>query len=372
MFNPPAAITLPNVDGLRPREVTEMYSFDHDIGSFVAIGTGTVSDDGQLIRSNPGVGVLKAGWHCGGNPQANGTAADCPDCKLCLNNNCNNTDPAQDQKKCTTAAVPLGVCTHGNCEALKLDLTVANATLTLLKTNTLTAKVLPSGGSTEVSKYKFEIRRSSEATWSKLQESAADSFSKKAKVAGTFRVRVTATLSNGKEITSPEKDLEVQFPSFSDVSGDADVISSTEAAWTATKADATATQRRERGFWIKLNTSTEKYEFGATDFGPFVSDLDFGSVTPAAKPLDSPVAPKPTDEPTYTVGYFHTHTPTFFRSVGRPVGPSDADFSFHTGKNVVGIAYDYVGDASGEAPAGWPLNSPAKRYNAGPTRRSTP
>ncbi len=39
VFNPPAAITLPNVDGLGPREVTEMYSFDHDIGSFVAIGT---------------------------------------------------------------------------------------------------------------------------------------------------------------------------------------------------------------------------------------------------------------------------------------------------------------------------------------------
>lgn len=88
MFNPPAAITLPNVDGLRPRAVTEMYSFDHDIGSFVAIGTATVSDDGLVIRSNPGVGVLKAGWHCGGDPNANGTAADCGDCKICQNNNC--------------------------------------------------------------------------------------------------------------------------------------------------------------------------------------------------------------------------------------------------------------------------------------------
>ena len=75
MFNPPAAITLPNVDGLKPRTVTEMYSFDHYIGSFVAIGTGTVSDDGQVIRSNPGVGVLKAGWHCGGNPNTSGSAA---------------------------------------------------------------------------------------------------------------------------------------------------------------------------------------------------------------------------------------------------------------------------------------------------------
>lgn len=83
MFNPPAAITLPNVDGLKPRAVTEMYSFDHDIGSFVAIGTGTVSDDGVVIRSSPGVGVLKAGWHCGGDPNAIGTVADCPPCKYC-------------------------------------------------------------------------------------------------------------------------------------------------------------------------------------------------------------------------------------------------------------------------------------------------
>jgi hypothetical protein len=75
VFNPPARITLPNVDGLRPREVTEMYSFDHDIGSFVAIGTGTVSDDGLIIRSDPGVGVLKAGWHCGGNPNQTGSTA---------------------------------------------------------------------------------------------------------------------------------------------------------------------------------------------------------------------------------------------------------------------------------------------------------
>lgn len=84
IFNPPAPITLPNVDGLAPRSVTEMYSFDHDVGSFVAIGTGTVSDDGGVVRSNTGVGVLKAGWHCGGNPQAVGTAADCPWCNSCI------------------------------------------------------------------------------------------------------------------------------------------------------------------------------------------------------------------------------------------------------------------------------------------------
>jgi hypothetical protein len=72
-----------------------MYSFDHDIGSFVAIGTGTVSDDGRVIASNPGVGVLKAGWHCGGDPAAIGTAADCGDCRICQRTGC-QADRSQD------------------------------------------------------------------------------------------------------------------------------------------------------------------------------------------------------------------------------------------------------------------------------------
>lgn len=74
-FDPPAPMTLPNVDGLQPRAVTEMYSYDHDLGMFVAIGTGTVSPDGSVIASNPGVGVLKAGWHCGGDPNSSGSSA---------------------------------------------------------------------------------------------------------------------------------------------------------------------------------------------------------------------------------------------------------------------------------------------------------
>ena len=54
-----------------------MYSFDHDIGSFVAIGTGTVSDDGQLIRSKRGGWGSKGGlalwweYNCGGVRQLN-------------------------------------------------------------------------------------------------------------------------------------------------------------------------------------------------------------------------------------------------------------------------------------------------------------
>jgi hypothetical protein len=87
-FDPPAAVTHPNVDGLRPGEVTEIYSFDHDMGSFVATGTATVSEDGTVIRSDPGMGIVKGGWHCGGNPSGSGTTHNCPTCKKCVTPNC--------------------------------------------------------------------------------------------------------------------------------------------------------------------------------------------------------------------------------------------------------------------------------------------
>jgi hypothetical protein len=96
-FNPPAPITIPNVDGLKPNAVTELYSYDHDLSMFVAIGTGTVSADGSVIASNPGVGVLKAGWHCGGDPNTTGTAATCPECQTCQGDGCipdDNQTPA--------------------------------------------------------------------------------------------------------------------------------------------------------------------------------------------------------------------------------------------------------------------------------------
>ena len=115
IFNPPAPITIPNVDGLKPREITEMYSYDHDVSSFVAIGTGTVSEDGQVIRSNPGVGVLKAGWHCGGNPGVSGAAAECGPCAYCDGTNCqpNPTQGNNCQNQCIQGGT--GTCLNGHC-----------------------------------------------------------------------------------------------------------------------------------------------------------------------------------------------------------------------------------------------------------------
>jgi len=113
-FDPPASITFPNVDGLAPGEITEMYSFDHDLGQFVSIGTGSVSEDGTVLRSDPGVGILKGGWHCGGNPASSGTPFNCPQCKKCdgATGNC-VADPAQNGSQCQNNICK--TCQGGSC-----------------------------------------------------------------------------------------------------------------------------------------------------------------------------------------------------------------------------------------------------------------
>lgn len=125
-FDPPAPLTIPNADGLPPGQKTEMFSFDHDIRSFVTIGTGTVSEDGSVIRSDPGVGVIKAGWHCGGNPAGTGTCnhecddgEDCTDDSL-VGGSCQHT-PKDDGTPCTPAPDTLdcggGMLAMANCGA---------------------------------------------------------------------------------------------------------------------------------------------------------------------------------------------------------------------------------------------------------------
>jgi len=107
-FEPPAKLTLPNLEGLAPGAVTELYSFDHDLGHFVSIGPATVSEDGTVITSNPGVGIIKAGWHCGGTPGFTGSSEDCPACYSCILNSCftddeqtcSLSDPCKTKARC--------------------------------------------------------------------------------------------------------------------------------------------------------------------------------------------------------------------------------------------------------------------------------
>ncbi|MEQ9410094.1 MAG: Ig-like domain-containing protein [Fuerstiella sp.] len=62
-FDVPAPVTFPNLEGLAPGEKSLIFSFDHDAGRWVVVGTGTVSSDGLTIESDPGVGIVAPGWH---------------------------------------------------------------------------------------------------------------------------------------------------------------------------------------------------------------------------------------------------------------------------------------------------------------------
>ncbi|HLX64570.1 MAG TPA: hypothetical protein VKX17_25075 [Planctomycetota bacterium] len=252
----------------------------------------------------------------------------------------------------------------------RVELKVAKPLVKLLDTNTFTVNVTSSG---TVANYVIEIRRASEATWYTLASAQMlDNYTES--VAGKFKVRGKADIDGTTEM-SPEVDLEVQFPSYADIVGDAGVKAHCDAAWADTKAAATATKRHEEAFYILLNTTgpTTGYTFTATKLGPDIGPLQTGSVVPDAKPDDVPATPTPIASATYTVALFHTHTPTFYRPVGRAVGPSGADQNAITGYyKLVGVVYDYVGDASGNAPSHWPLNSPAQLWPTGLNRRATP
>ncbi|HEV8239446.1 MAG TPA: hypothetical protein VGS57_08775 [Thermoanaerobaculia bacterium] len=111
-FDPPASLSLPNASGLPPGHVTEMYSFDHDLGHFVSIGPATVSNDGLVLKSDVGVGIVKAGWHCGGDPEKSGTTHHCKDCYQCVPPD-NTCKPEALCKACTPGSACNG---KGHCE----------------------------------------------------------------------------------------------------------------------------------------------------------------------------------------------------------------------------------------------------------------
>lgn len=68
-FSPPADVQFPNSDNLPPGTVTEIFSFDHNLGLFVPVGRGQVSEDGSVIRSLPGEGMIHGGWHQTPDPE---------------------------------------------------------------------------------------------------------------------------------------------------------------------------------------------------------------------------------------------------------------------------------------------------------------
>ncbi len=93
-FDPPILMTLPNADCMMPGQITELFSFHHDIEQFVTEGTAHVSADGSVVVSDPGFGLTVSGWHgVSGNSQPTACTRNCNtnhECQVssCVNNSC--------------------------------------------------------------------------------------------------------------------------------------------------------------------------------------------------------------------------------------------------------------------------------------------
>jgi hypothetical protein len=271
------------------------------------------------------------------------------------------------------------------------SLKTAKAKLTLLNENTLTiegANKFPSG---LLDKVKFEIKRDGKPTWYKLQLGTAIQFKDKARVAGKFKVRAILDI-DGSQAQTNENPIEVQFPNATEILTGAGVRARMDTAWTNTKNATVDNSRREEGYYITLNTKTEKWGIGGYTIGNAIQDNQGPPMVnnlAGARPNDNPASPKPTDMPIYTVGWFHTHTPEFYRTpqdmgfpagtlLARDAGPSqgDRDFAANT-VELPGFVYDYVGVLVGNQQDQVPFGHP-KHANAvitpitPPDRRKTP
>lgn len=263
----------------------------------------------------------------------------------------------------------------------KVTLTVEKPLLTLKHNRDCKLEIKVEPAEVVASAFRIEIRRDSGRDWKKISDTSKME-PWHATIAGKFKVRGVVTVA-GKEFFSVAQDVEVQFPDYNDIVGDPDVVAAVNAEWQTTLADCTQVpnQRRERGFWIQLDTTANKYTFGATVLGAFVGPAAGAAVPLPTRPGDNPANPAVDAKgAVYQVASFHTHTPTEFR-VGLPagttrgIGPSGADNRIDTNDDVPGVVYDFTESpaGTGNIPMLHPKNSAAQLYHSrGKNRRTTP
>jgi hypothetical protein len=106
-FNPPARIQIPNTEGIPPGSVTEIFCYNHDLEEFASGGTARVSEDGSIIVSDPGSGVIVSGWGDAPPPPPPPTCASKCNCGVCIKGFCvpviggSNGDACDDNDACT-------------------------------------------------------------------------------------------------------------------------------------------------------------------------------------------------------------------------------------------------------------------------------
>jgi len=85
IFDPPVQIIYPNMSALPAGSIAYFLSFNHDTMKFEIVATGSVSDDGSEIVTDPGAGLTVAGWGCNCPPYS--VTGDCENCDgPCIDN----------------------------------------------------------------------------------------------------------------------------------------------------------------------------------------------------------------------------------------------------------------------------------------------
>ncbi len=229
--------------------------------------------------------------------------------------------------------------------------------------------------------YRIDIKRTNSAIWYVLSNDK-EMAPWYANIAGGFHLHGMAII-RGIECYSTNVEVINQFPEYSQIESDSNIRSSSDTEWSNTLTDCTElpNQRRERGFWVVLNTTSDQYSSGPIVTGAWAGPSNDVSIVLPSRPPDVPASPLPNAAgATYSVASFHTHTPTTYRTnyppgTTRNVGPSPGDNSADTADDVPGIVYDYIESSpgTGSIPTGYPDNSPAQRYiSLGKNRRTTP
>jgi hypothetical protein len=107
--------------------VIDIFQFDHALNEFINVGKGTVSEDGSVIASDPGFGIVRSGWGGCGLPPPPPTCTDaCGECKKCENDSCVADDSAgcDDGDACTSADGQdpgPDKCEGGSCKGTKIE-----------------------------------------------------------------------------------------------------------------------------------------------------------------------------------------------------------------------------------------------------------
>lgn len=273
------------------------------------------------------------------------------------------------------------------CDVYGVNVAIGKKVLTLKHDADLSIKVSVNPSNANVTAVRVEITRMFGGSDSWCTIGTELEFDWKARVSGYFNIRAYVTVC-GVEYMSNYDDFEVQYPSYDEIVGDADVQRIMLLHWRQTLLYNTPDYSRELGTFIRLDTVRDRYKADATFVGPLARQGNYAGlhISEIPDPVDNPAPPTACSAGgDYYVASFHTHPPpTFARGLIRqlpsmPVGESEPDYWFNHDLEVPGIVYDMIpiqtpqGTQPRQVPFSTPEDAPAGPYRSGPhLRRHNP